>query len=126
MGQRVRAMRGPMTGFAVIRDLDGGLRVANPRYGLRAFHAVTDYPRPFIVGAFFSRSTELSMKKVILVGFAILAVSTSGALAQTAKPKAAAGAATSNPGGPAPFIQPSAKDLELYKKNQRDSGIKKK
>ena len=68
------------------------------------------------------------MKKVILVGFAILAVSTSGALAKKAsKPKApAAAAATTNPGGPAPFIQASAKDLELYKKNQRDSGLKKK
>ena len=68
------------------------------------------------------------MKKIMLVSFAILAVSTSGALAKKAKPKApAAGAAattTAIAGGPAPFMQPSAKDLELYKKNQRDSGIK--
>jgi hypothetical protein len=93
---------------------------------LRAFYAVTDYPRPFIVRVSLSKSTELSMKKVILVGFAILAVSTSSALAQKAKPKAAATAATAATGGPAPFLQTSAKDMELYKKNQRDSGIKKK
>jgi hypothetical protein len=64
------------------------------------------------------------MKKVILVGFAILAVSTSGALAKkAAKPKAAAAATTT---APAPFMlgQVSAADKELYKRNQRDSGIK--
>ena len=67
------------------------------------------------------------MKKVILIGFAILAVSTSGALAKKAtKPTAPAAAATMNTGGPAPFMQASAKDLELYKKSQRESGMKKK
>jgi hypothetical protein len=67
------------------------------------------------------------MKKVILIGFAILAVSTSGALAKkAAKPKAPAAAAAATMGGPAPFMQASAKDMELYKKNQRDSGMKKK
>jgi len=66
------------------------------------------------------------MKKVILIGFAILAVSTSGALAKkAAKPKAPAAAAAATM-GPAPFMQASAKDMELYKKNQRDSGMKKK
>jgi hypothetical protein len=66
------------------------------------------------------------MKKILLVSLAILAVSTSGALAKKGKPKApaAAAATTTTMGGPAPFMQTSAKDLELYKKNQRDSGIK--
>lgn len=62
------------------------------------------------------------MKKVILVGFAILAVSTSGALAK-AKPKAAAAAATTATTTPLMF-QVSAADKALYKRNQRDSGIK--
>ena len=72
------------------------------------------------------------MKKAILVGLAILAVSTSGALAKKAsKPKApaAATAATTAPmAAPAPFMmgQNSAKDRELYEKNQRESGMKKK
>lgn len=64
------------------------------------------------------------MKKVILVSLAILAVSTSGALAKkAAKPKAAPAAATAGP-GPMMFGQVSAADLALYKRNQRDSGIK--
>ena len=70
------------------------------------------------------------MKKTILVGVAILAVSTSGALAakKTAKPKAPAAATTTNTGGAAPLMmgQVSAADRELYEKNQRDSGMKKK
>jgi hypothetical protein len=70
------------------------------------------------------------MKKAILVGLAILAVSTSGALAKKApKPKAPAVAATTPPmAAPAPFMmgQISAKDREMYEKNQRDSGMKKK
>ena len=72
------------------------------------------------------------MKKAILVGLAILAVSTSGALAKKAsKPKApaAATAATTTPTAPAaPFMmgQVSAKDREMYEKNQRESGMKKK
>lgn len=67
------------------------------------------------------------MKKIILVGFAILAVSTSGALAKkAAKPKAPAAAATTNTAGASPlmFGQVSAADRELYKRNQRDSGMK--
>ena len=70
------------------------------------------------------------MKKLILVGVAILAVSTSGALAKkAAKPKApaAATATTTNPGGAAPVMmgQVSAADRELYEKSQRESGMKK-
>ena len=69
------------------------------------------------------------MKKVILVSLAILAVSTSGALAKkaAAKPKAPAAAAattTTVAAGPMMFGQVSAADRELYKRNQRDSGIK--
>jgi len=74
----------------------------------------------------FSKSRELSMKKIILVGLAILAVSTSGALAKKAmKPKATAAATTT--GGTAPLMlgQVSAADRALYKKNQHDSGMKK-
>ena len=66
------------------------------------------------------------MKKIILVGLAILAVSTSGALAKKAmKPKATAAATTT--GGAAPLMlgQVSAADRALYTKNQHDSGMKK-
>jgi hypothetical protein len=77
----------------------------------------------------FSTSRELSMKKIILVGLAILAVSTSGALAakKAAKPKAPAAAATTTTGGAAPLMmgQVSAADRELYEKGQRESGMKK-
>ncbi|WP_161854523.1 hypothetical protein [Bradyrhizobium sp. CCBAU 051011] len=72
------------------------------------------------------------MKKIILVGLAIFAVSTSGALAakKTTKPKApaAAAATTTNTGGAAPLMlgQVSAADRALYEKNQRESGMKKK
>ena len=67
------------------------------------------------------------MKKIILVGFAILAVSTSGALAKKATKPPAPAAAITNTGGPAPFVlgQVSAADRALYAKNQRDSGMKK-
>jgi hypothetical protein len=69
------------------------------------------------------------MKKIVLVGFAILAVSTSGALAKKAtKPKATAATATAPtaaPAAPVMFGQVSAADRELYKRNQRDSGMKK-
>jgi hypothetical protein len=73
---------------------------------------------------------EPSMMKIVLVGLAILAVSTSGALAKKAtKPKspAAATTTTTNTGGAAPFMmgQVSAADRELYKRNLRDSGMKK-
>jgi hypothetical protein len=69
------------------------------------------------------------MKKTVLVGLAILAVSTSGALAakKTTKPKAAAAATTTNTGGAAPVMlgQVSASDRALYEKSQRESGMKK-
>jgi hypothetical protein len=65
------------------------------------------------------------MKKAIFVGLAILAVSTSGALAK-AKPKAPAGDMAASTGAAAPpmFGQLSAADRAMYKKNQHDSGIK--
>jgi hypothetical protein len=64
------------------------------------------------------------MKKVILVGFAILAVSTSGSLAKKAtKPKATAAATTTTT--PVMLGQVSAADRALYKKNLHDSGMKK-
>ena len=72
------------------------------------------------------------MKKEILIGLAIIAVSTSGALAakKTTKPKAPATAAATaaNTGGAAPLMlgQVSAADRALYEKNQRESGMKKK
>jgi hypothetical protein len=68
------------------------------------------------------------MKKAIIVGLAIIAVSASAALAK-AKPKAAvpAPAAATSTTGPGPFMgQLSAADRALYEKNQRDSGMKKK
>jgi hypothetical protein len=68
------------------------------------------------------------MKKIILVGLAIFAVSTSAALAakkQAAKPKAPAAAAATTTAGAAPLMGPvSAADRELYLKNKRDSGMK--
>jgi hypothetical protein len=87
--------------------------------------AVLDpYPR-FVIKccAFFSK--ELSMKKIIVVGFAILAVTTSPVLAkkQAAKPKAPPAAASAPSPGPM-MGQPSAADREMYMKNKRDSGIK--
>ena len=66
------------------------------------------------------------MKKIIVVGLAILAVSTSPVLAKkhAAKPKApAAAAATTGASGPM-IGQPSAADREMYMKNKHDSGIK--
>jgi hypothetical protein len=70
------------------------------------------------------------MKKTILVGVAILAVSSSGALAakKGPKPNANAPAATANAGATAPpmFGQVSASDRALYLKNQHASGMKKK
>ena len=67
------------------------------------------------------------MKKTMIVGFAILAVSTSAALAKgkgPAKPKATAAATTAGSAGP--FIgQVSAADRQLYQKSQRESGMKK-
>ncbi|WFU13525.1 hypothetical protein [Bradyrhizobium sp. CB3481] len=71
------------------------------------------------------------MKKTILVGVAILAVSTSGALAakKMAKPKPApaAATATTTAAAPPPMLgQVSAADRALYEKSQRESGMKKK
>ena len=62
------------------------------------------------------------MKKMFVVGFAILAVSTSGALAKgKAKPKEVAAAPTMT----SPFLSNvSAADKALYKKNKHDSGMK--
>jgi hypothetical protein len=69
------------------------------------------------------------MKKTIIVGFAILAVSTSAALAKAkghAKPKADAAATTTGSGSTGPFMgQVSAADRELYQKSLRESGMKK-
>jgi hypothetical protein len=67
------------------------------------------------------------MKKIMIVGIAILAVSTSGALAKkAAKQMAQAPAATTSPAmAPQPFGQPSAADRAMYKKNLHDSGMKK-
>jgi len=64
------------------------------------------------------------MKKIILVGLAVFAVSTSAALAAKKQkaPAAAASAAST-----VPMIgQVSAADLALYKKSQVESGMKKK
>ena len=69
------------------------------------------------------------MKKILVVSLAIFAVSTSGALAKkSAKPKApAAAAATASAGSATPFMigQVSDADRALYKKSQRESGMKK-
>jgi hypothetical protein len=68
------------------------------------------------------------MKKMILIGLAIFAVSTSGALAKKAtKPNAPAAATTTNTGGAPPLMlgQVSAADRALYQKNLHDSGMKK-
>jgi hypothetical protein len=66
------------------------------------------------------------MKKIILVGLAILAVSTSAALAKKAmKPKAPAAAAATTTASAMPLMgQVSAADRALYKKNKHDSGMK--
>jgi hypothetical protein len=64
------------------------------------------------------------MKKIIVVGLAIFAVSTSAALAKShgKKPKPAAATSTGSAG---PLMgQVSAADRALYKKNKHDSGVK--
>jgi hypothetical protein len=89
--------------------------------------AVLDpYPK-FVVDcrvSLFSR--ELSMKKITIVGLAILAVSISPALAKgKAKPKAAAVAAATTTAPTMPMIgQPTAADKALYMKNKAASGMK--
>jgi len=89
-----------------------------------ALAAVLDpYPR-VVVDCYARFSRELSMKKIILVGLAILAVTFSPALAKgKAKPKAAA-AATSTASAMPVIGQVSAADRALYKKNKHDSGMK--
>lgn len=65
------------------------------------------------------------MKKITVVGLAILAVSISPALAKgKMKPKAAA-AATTTPMAMPMIGQVSAADKALYMKNKRASGMKK-
>ena len=68
------------------------------------------------------------MKKILVVSLAIFAVSTSGALAKkSAKPKAPAAATTASAGSAGPLMigQVSDADRALYKKSQRESGMKK-
>jgi hypothetical protein len=64
------------------------------------------------------------MKKNILIALAILAVSTSGALAKHKMAKPKAPAATATMGGP--MLQGTAADKKMYMKNMHDSGMKKK
>ena len=102
------------------------------------FAAALDHSLSSVLNCDASYSRERNMKKTIIVGFAILAVSTSAALAKAkghAKPKASAAATTTtggagpfmtNTGSTGPFIgQVSAADRELYQKSQRESGMKK-
>jgi hypothetical protein len=80
-----------------------------------------------VIDCYASFSRELNMKKIIVVGLAILAVSTSPVLAKkhAAKPKAPAAAAATTTGSAGPMMgQPSAADREMYMKNKRDSGMK--
>jgi hypothetical protein len=65
------------------------------------------------------------MKKIIVVGLAIFAVSVSPALAKkhAAKPKAPAAATSTGSTGPM-MGQASAADRALYMKNKHDSGMK--
>ena len=61
------------------------------------------------------------MKKIIVVGLAIFAVSTSAALAKSMKkPKAPVAAASTDP----LMAGVSAADKALFKKNKHDSGMK--
>ena len=93
------------------------------------FAAVLDHSLSSVLNCDASYSRERNMKKTIVVGLAILAVSTSAALAKAkghAKPKTDAAATTTNTGSTGPFIgQVSAADRELYQKSQRESGMKK-
>jgi hypothetical protein len=86
--------------------------------------AVLDLSSGSVLDCGVTYSRELNMKKIIVVGFAILAVSTSGALAKgKAKPKAVAAAATTATTNP--FLSNvSAADKALYMKNKHDSGMK--
>jgi hypothetical protein len=65
------------------------------------------------------------MKKIILIGLAIFAVSTSAALAKGhKKPAAPAAAASTASPGPMMMGQPSAADRAMLMKNKHDSGMK--
>ena len=64
------------------------------------------------------------MKKIILVGVAILAVSTSAALAKSVKKPNAPAAATSTASANPLMGKVSDADRALYKKNKHDSGVK--
>jgi hypothetical protein len=64
------------------------------------------------------------MKKIILVGLAIFAVSTSAALAKGAKKPKAAAAATSTVSANPFMAKVSDADRAMYKKNKHDSGVK--
>lgn len=63
------------------------------------------------------------MKKIVVIGLAVLALSTSGALAAK-KPKAMAAAAPAPAASPTMMGQVSAADKAMYMKNKRDSGMK--
>jgi hypothetical protein len=89
-----------------------------------ALAGVLDPYPGFVVDCRASLSRELSMNKIILVGLAIFAVSTSAALAKSkAKPKAPAAAASTASTSPL-MGQVSAADRALYMKNKHDSGVK--
>jgi hypothetical protein len=68
-----------------------------------------------------SKFRELIVKKTILIGLAILAVSTPGAFAKKMKKEAAPAATSSQP---MMMGQVSAADKAMYKKNMHDSGMK--
>ena len=69
------------------------------------------------------QTRELNMKKIVVIGLAIVAVSTSAALAAK-KPKAAAAPAATTSSSPMMMGQVSAADKAMYKKNKHDSGMK--
>jgi hypothetical protein len=82
------------------------------------------YPRS-VVDCCASFSRELRMKKIIIVGLAIFAVSTSAALAKSHAKKPKAPAAATSRGSADPLMsQVSAADRALYKKNKHDAGVK--
>jgi hypothetical protein len=109
----------------------GEWQLTGERKGLNALHSLARFgcvldPHPgFVVDFCVSFSRERNMKKVIIVGLAIFAVSTSAALAKSHAKKPKAPAAATSPAGPIPLMgQVSAADQELYKKNKRASGMK--
>jgi hypothetical protein len=100
------------------------LRLRKAGFQLSGDCGLDPYPG-FVLDCCVSFSRELSMKKIILVGVAILAVSTSAALAKShaKKPKEPAAAASTGGAG-LPMGQVSAADRTLYMKNKHDSGMK--